>query len=299
MTIEPIQKPTIHDNPSDMVASRNYLFIGLASLLAVTAIMYVRSGESAIAAIIPTLIASTGFLLSWRLIPGIYILVLSYFNVPPYGELVGPSSSSAIYGSGFRIIDILLAAAVLISLVTMVRYMSMKTTAIPSDISKSIVRKSRVNRTRPDSNVGRDEFIQLFISIGLFTLAGQLLWITITSLHVNALKIPPFSVHWDVFTQLDPIDPRGQYSSPRDRFLVSIGIVSFVSLMLSTIFWYWKISRFTNFEARMSLLDTGWYENRRELNRQAKWIAWADPRNKSSLLNRSDLKNVRADSGYC
>lgn len=293
MKIEPIQKLTTEENSSDMVASRNYLFIGLASLLTVTAIMHVQSGDSTPAAIVPTLIASTGFLLCWRLIPGLYILVLSFFIVAPFGNLEWRGNSSEVYGSGFRILDILLAAAVLVSLVSMIRYMSMKTTAIPSDISKSIVRKIRIKRIRPDSIVTRDEFVQLFIGIGLFTLVGQLLWITVTSLHVEALSIPPFSLHWDVFTQLEPIDPRGKYSSPLNRFLVSIGIVSFVTLTLGTIFWYWKVSRYSNIEARMTLLDTGWYENRRELNRQTKWIAWADPRNVAIAQSQPPQKRVR------
>ena len=234
-----------------------------------------------IAAIIPTLIASTGFLLGWRLIPGLYILVLSYFIVSPYGEIIWQTGSSDVYGSAFRFLDILLSAAVLISIVSMVRYMSMTTMAIPSDISKSLVRKSQVKRTRPDVIVSRDEFMQLFISVGLFTLASQLLWIVVTSLHVEVLNIPPFSIHGDVFLQLSPVDPRGRVSSPLNRFLVTIGIVSFVTLCLTTLFWYWKISHLSGLEARMTLLDTGWYENRRELNRQAKWIAWSNPRNRA------------------
>ena len=41
MNIESMQDPKSSDNAAHTPANRNYLFMGLASLLAVTAIMYV------------------------------------------------------------------------------------------------------------------------------------------------------------------------------------------------------------------------------------------------------------------
>ena len=279
MTIEPMTPPPI-DEENQAVPHRNYLFMGLASLLAVAAVMYVRSDGSGLAAIIPSLIGATGFLLHLRFAPGLFVLAMSYFIVMPYGIIAGPSLSSDVYGSAFHIMDILLAVAILSALISMIRYLSMKSLAMPSDVSRSVARKSRIRRMRPDAIVPQDEFVQLFIGIGIFVLVGQILWLIVTSLHVEVLRLPPFSVKWDAFLELTPLDPRGRASSPLDRFLILVGLAGFLALTFSTVSWYWKLSRLSKIEAHMTLLDTGWRESRRELNRQAKWTAWSDGRNR-------------------
>ena len=52
-------------------------------------------------------------------------------------------------------------------------------------------------------------------------------------------------------------------------------VLAAVGLTSGLFFWYWRLARLTRDEARMILLDAEWADNRRELNRQEKWRAWA------------------------
>jgi hypothetical protein len=63
-------------------------------------------------------------------------------------------------------------------------------------------------------------------------------------------------------------------SEPLTRFLLLAGLVAVVALPTGLTFWYWRLTRLGPAEARMALLDTGWSEARRELNRQEKWRTW-------------------------
>ena len=64
------------------------------------------------------------------------------------------------------------------------------------------------------------------------------------------------------------------------------GLMAVVTLPAALAFWYWRLTRLSPGEARMVLLDTGWRESRRELNRQEKWRAWGLTRRRPKSARR-------------
>jgi hypothetical protein len=62
--------------------------------------------------------------------------------------------------------------------------------------------------------------------------------------------------------------------------------MAIVTLPTALAFWYWRLTRLSPGEARMVLLDTGWRESRRELNRQEKWRAWGLARRRPKSARR-------------
>lgn len=250
-------------------AARNYLFVGLTSLLIVAAVMFVRGGGSLPAAVIPALIGAAGLLMRWSAVPVIALFVLAYFIVMPFG--IPMSSPNDIPGSAFRLLDIILVAAVLAYFGSQYRLLSLTRQAMPYD-GPTRPRGTSPN-LRPASIVADDEFSRMFWALGACVLFGQVLWVVIASFQLDFLSVPPLTFHSDVFAQ-----PRGRFGegshSTSQRFLMFVLIVGAASLVAGLMFWYWRLSQWTRAEGAMILLDARWRDGRREFSRQEKWRAW-------------------------
>lgn len=259
--------------PSDpAAASRSYVFIGLMALLVVAAAMFARSYGSLIAALLPAAVAATGLLLRWTAMPVVALLLLAYFIVLPFGWMLGGSFPSDVHGSAFRLLDLVLVAACLVYFASQYRLFSLTTRAMPSD--DPAAPKGETPRLRANALVAPDEYQRLSATLVGCLFAGQFLWIVIATVRVDFALFPPFELASDVFSTRTFSPGRGGRDRPEHRFLMLLGVFGLASLVVGLVFWYWRLTRLSRAEGAMTLLDTGWRENRRELNRQEKWRAW-------------------------
>ena len=252
-------------------AARNYLFVALASLLIVAAVMFVRGSGSLPAALIPTILAAAGLLMRWTAVPVIVLVLLCYFIVLPFGVPLNMRYSNDIPGSALRLLDLVLVAAALGYFACHYRLLGLTHQAMPPDDPARPKGAKPVRR--PVALVADDEFGRLFMALGACVLAGQVLWVLVASLQLDFLRVPPLTFRPDVFEQSRAAFGRGSASTGQ-RFLVFAGLAGGAALAAGLAFWYWRLARLTRAEAAMLLLDAGWRDGRRELNRQEKWRAW-------------------------
>jgi hypothetical protein len=245
---------------------RNYLFIGLSALLVVAAALFMRGGL--IAALMPATIAALGLVARLTVIPIIFLVLVCYFAVFPFGVPYLGSPHSDIPGSHFRITDLILVAAVLTYFAAQFRLLSMTLQGMPPDTPPDLRKKGDKSPRRPGSIAPPEEVSRLFVMIGACVVIGQVVWFLVSEMRPNLSEFPPL--------RLAVNSPMSRYNpnEPADRFLLLGGLAAVITLPTGLAFWYWRLIRLNPAEARLTLLDTGWRETRRELNRQEKWRAW-------------------------
>ncbi len=254
--------------------ARNYLFAALAALLVIAAVMFLRGGLPA--ALIPTVVAALGLLLRWTAMPRVFLLLLAYLIALPFGVPLG-SAYSDVPGSHFRVVDVILVGAVLTYFACQYRLSSLTLEGMPLDVPPHLRRKRDRPPVRPGSLAPPEETGRLFAVIGLCLLIGQLAWLLVSELRIDFRVFPPVRLAYP--TGPFPRPPGfGELSEPTTRFLLLMGLLAVVTVPAGLVFWYWRLARLNPAEARMVLLDTGWREARRELNRQEKWRAWGAAR---------------------
>jgi hypothetical protein len=255
-------------------AVRNYLFAALAALLVVAAAMFVRGGLPA--AVMPVCFALLGLFTRWAGMPRVFLVVLCYFIILPLGFplLGGAASGSAIPGSHFQMMDVILAGAVIVYFACQYRLTSLTQQGMPFDVPPAQRPKDAQPPRRPASIVADDEMGRLFLAAGLCVLLGQFVWLVVTEFRPALGRVPPFTT-----TGLD-------YTDVGNRFLMLGVLAAVVGLAAGLSFWYWRLARLSAAEARMMLLDVQWFESRRELNRQEKWRAWGRARSRPRPAKR-------------
>jgi len=272
-------------------AARNYLVLGLAAVLVISAVLFVQGGL--IAAIIPAAVAALGLLLRWTAMPIVFLVTLSYFLVFPYGIPDLSRRFDDIYGSHLRVLDIALVGSVLAYLAAQYRLYSLVHQSMPFDMPSRLRKKSDRSPVRPGENIADGEVGRMFATIGLCVFLGQIAWFFVSETTINFLNFPPF----EISHVYDPIRLwRGVGLSPEyTRFLLTAGLCAVVAFAFGLALRYWRLVRLSRDEARMILLDTEWSDARRELNRQEKWRAWALP--KFKLPNAPE--SIRASKVGC
>jgi hypothetical protein len=247
--------------------ARNYLFVGLAALLIVAAVLFMRGGLAA--ALLPTLVAAFGLLARRTAMPGVFLVLVCYFAVFPFGipDLVHPFSD--IPASHFRLMDLILVGAVLAYLAAQFRLLGLTFQGMPPDAPPGPRKKGDKPPRRPGSLVPPEEVGRMFAAVGACVLIGQIVWILISELRPEFRAFPPFRA-------AEPAASRSHYNDaePLYRFLMLAFLLAVATVPAGLAFWYWRLTRLGPAESRMVLLDAGWREARRELNRQEKWRAW-------------------------
>lgn len=263
---DPLQFPDRFRDP----VTRNYLFVGGAAILVAGAILFLKNGAPTI---IATVIALTALITRGQtMLPGLFLIAVSIAAIPLH--VVNGAPFSDVPVSHFRILDVLFVAAIVTYFACQFRLFSLTHRGIPSDIPAAFRRKSDATLVRPTALVGTEELGRLFVVIGLAVVVGQLVWLGVAELRIDFRK--PFPIVLDDYSQ--PIWSRAARRSAElwtNRFLLLVGVSAGVLIPVGLVFWYWRLHRLTPAEARSTLLDTEWYESRRELNRQEKWRAWA------------------------
>ncbi len=248
-------------------AARNYLFTGLASLLVVAAVLFLRGGL--VAALLPTAIAVLGLIARRTAMPGVFLVLVCYFALFPFGiPFLGPGLSD-IPGSHFRLIDLILAGAVLSYLAAQFRLYTLTHQGMPPDVPPALRKQGDKPPTRPGSLVPPEEVGRMFAAVGACALVGQIAWLLVSELRPEFRQFPPVRA-------AAPAATNAQYvaAEPLYRFLMLAGLSTVVVVPAGLAFWYWRLTRLGPAEVRAVLLDVGWREARRELNRQEKWRAW-------------------------
>ena len=244
-------------------AARDYLFMGVAATLLVGLVLLARSGGNpfVLVALVPGLLA---LLVRATVLPGLFLVTLVYLAVCPDGLPVRPPEA-IVSRSHFRVVDLVLVAAVAVYFVAQFRLASLKyrvlaaTAHVPKAPGES--KAPAVPVARRGVGAGGDEYARAFAQLLALTFAAALGWQALAVLSVEPLRVPPLR-----------IDILGNDTA--SRFLLAAGAVGFGALALGALVGYWRASKLRPAVARQYLLDQAWREGRRELNRREKWRAW-------------------------
>lgn len=265
--------PAIASRFGDPVA-RNYLFVGLAAQFVVVAAVLARPGSNLVAAAFPAALAALGLLIRLTAMPYIFLIVLCYLlAVPTLTPYAGHVPTEVTRLAHFRLVDLVLAAAVLVYFAAHFRLLGLTDRAVPGDVPPHLRKKGERPVRRPGSIAPPGEFGRLFAVLGACVVAAQLAWLLLAEFHVDLRGNPPLTLGDSVRVRFwdDPL----LTSDAMSRFLLLAGLWGFSALAAALVFWYWRLSRLGPEQAGMLLLDTGWRETRPDLSRQEKWRARA------------------------
>ena len=248
---------------------RDYLFAGLAALLVVFVGMTLRGGP------VPGAVAPAagllGLLLGWTSMPVVFLLMLAYLLVFPFGLPYYSGAVNDAVGSQLRVPDLVLTAAALIYLIAQYHLLGMTDRVVPTDPAPGTTGTVR----RPAAAVVPGEFSRLLSAAAASVVAGQAAWFALTHLSLDLDGFPPIRLGPPAApTPDDPYTASAWFT----RTVLLGGAAALGGLAAGFAFWYWRLLRLTPDEARMMLLDAGWRESRRELNRLEKWRAWGRTR---------------------
>ena len=248
-------------------ASRMYLMVAGGGLLVSLLTMFLIGSPIAVALLL--LVGLCGLILRWTAMPVVYVVLLSWLSFAPLGLPFDDNPFSSIPGSHFRFLDFILIGSSLVYLIGQYRLFSISHVGMPFDANKLFVKRGAKPTVRP-AEAPRDwELWMLFARVGIFALAGQLLWVAITYFRIDFERVPPlvYRVPEDGYKRADPLFLQDYLS----RFLLSLGFFLAVALTARFVFWYWRLLQLQRDQARMILVDTQWNEDRREFSRQEKW----------------------------
>ena len=235
---------------------RNLVFAGLAALLVVFVGMTLRGGP--VAGAIAPAIGAAALVFRWSAMPVVFVVLLAYLLVFPFGVPYATAAVNDIADSGFRVQDMLLTAAALLYLACQYRVLGLPRKA--------------------DADVPEPAFRSLLVTVAVLVVAGQVVWLGLTSFSVDLRAVPP--VRFGGPNPFGGPQFSGPFavSAPGSRVLLLAAAVVAGGFAAWFAFWYRRLARLTPDEARMMLQDTGWREARRELNRQEMWRAWGRER---------------------
>jgi hypothetical protein len=248
---------------------RNYPFASLAGLVLVFVVMFQRGAD--VGGLLVVMIGVAGLVLRWTVAPGVFILILVYFIVFPYGiPEMGYASRYEIEDNRFNFSDLLLAGAALVYLACQYRVFGLTQQAMPHEMK--FPRKSDKPYRRPPAAITQTEIPRfLYLTAGV-VFAGQFLWLIFTSLEVDAERTIPLRI---AESQRSLFGRGDQMLSPgATRFVLITGTLFFGTLLARLVFGYWRLRTMRADEANALLLDTGWVETRREYVRLNVWKRW-------------------------
>jgi hypothetical protein len=255
-----------------------YLIISAAALgVLVVALFFLASP---IAAAIVFITGIAGLVLRWTAMPMFAVVVVAWIafapNFLPY-EAINFSNLTNIPGSWFRIQDIIVIGAMLIYLVAQYRLSTIAQQGMPFEAKPAFLKRSAKPTVRAVAAITDSELIRFFMRIGVFLIGGQMLWLFVNHVGLDFRRVPPF-----VLLEIDArrFSSFSSYQVPGvplvvHRILISMLLIFSFAFFAKILFHIWRLRRLNRDEGMLILQDTQWSEQRRELNRQEKWRAWA------------------------
>lgn len=265
-------------------ATRNYLFAGFAALAMVFVVMLQQASD--FGGLILVLLGAAGMVFRWPAAPVLFLLLMLWFLIFPFG-IPDPNSTPLENDAGsLRVADMLLAFSVVVYLAAHYRVYGLTTQAVPFD--QRFPRKSEKPLRRPTDLVNDGEIPRLLYLTGGVVLAGQLVWVFVTSFEVDVLGDFPLRLAED---RRGVWPPRNrEMPAAMTRFILTTGLLFFGTLLARLVFGYWRLRRMSPAEGGMILQDANWDETRRERVRVERWRKWAKEKQKADRPEAGDAR---------
>lgn len=290
----PVKKPDGLEPFRELIRNRaalTYLMITATALLLVSLILF-QLYFTIVGASLTFALGMLGMLLRSTAMPVFLVAVVCYTTFAPLGVPLTTWRSPTMIPSGsFNLRDLLLLPVLLTYLLAQFRLFSVIHSAIPFEAGPRYVRKKAKPVIRPAKSIPDAELGRLFLRVGVFTILGQFLWLSLSELRVDFRAVPPLVV-WEIgpnqapeiaYNQADPTTVPFWLS----RTLMTAGVLIVLGLTIRFGFWLWRHLALNREQAKMLLQNVQWEEARREIDRQEKWRAWAVAKANGTLPARS------------
>jgi hypothetical protein len=246
---------------------RNYLFAGLAALAMISLILLQQGSD--IGALLLLLVGAAGMILRWPATPTLFLVVLLWFLMFPFGLPPAYESHFDIQRRHFAVADVLLAFSIVVYLACHHRVYGLTEQVMPQELRFG--RKRKPTR-RPVELIRRGEIPRLLYLAAGAVIAGQLIWLLATSLEIDVnADFPLVSASTSRFGRRRPSEELSLWYT---RLLILLGIGFFGTLLARLVFGYWRLRTISAAEGGMMLQDAGWNETRRERSRIEYWRDW-------------------------
>lgn len=259
-------------------AARAYTFAALGGLAMTFVVMFMNGSD--IGGVLVVLLGAAALVFRWTSVPPLLVLVVSYFQLFPFGlPDLDLAPQADVRTAHFIVADMVLVMAVLVYLRAQYRLFGLVHQIVPFE--NALRRKGDAPTRRPVAHVRPDEIAWLAgIAAGL-VLVGQGAWWL-----ANTLEFVPladgFPLRWaeakSPFEYRRP--PPGEFRPGQNRFFVIAGALFFGTLLARGVFGYWRLRAMSAAEGAMVLADTSWAESHRERVRVEKWRVWGRDREK-------------------
>jgi len=244
-------------------AVRAYMFIGLAALLVYYTIMGERGGS--LGALLTIVIAIPGLIARWVISPILFLILVTYLLFDPdFGSLVEMMEGyrRAYRGRGvstaFGLDDLLLAATILVYLMSHYRLMSFVHKSMPDDPAPRRKGQPEPESPRRPVKLFADRELGIMFAIAAFSvIIGAIGWIMLSGYESGSRLAGTWGV-----------------SRPFARFIVFLWSVGGGAVLVGVAFRYLALRRMSWFEARLIVQDLFWLETRREQERIYRWRNW-------------------------
>lgn len=263
--------------------TRNYFFAALGALVMIFLSLLNVGGDAEVGSdlggFILVVIGISGLVLRWTPAPLLVLIVLTYFLWTPDGipgdhKLPLPG---LVESQRFNLADVILVLAVLVYLISQYRIFGFVAQAISPDTLA--LRKDEAPVRRQASLVTPNEFAAMLAVAVALVFAGQLVWLSVTSVDVVTDESFPFRLRTG---RPSRESETGTLLPGASRFYVLVGAVFLATAIARVVFAYWRLRLLNPEEGRMILLDEGWRETHRERVRVEKWRIWGRRQAKES-----------------
>lgn len=249
---------------------RNYLFAGLAALAMVFVVLFGRGSD--LGGLLLLLTGAAGMAFRRAGTPPLFLLMLLYFQIFPYGLPPAEEDRFALRDGLFGVGDMILAAAVVVYVACHYRVIGLTARAVPLDTAAPARGEEKPPR-RPPANVRQDELSQVVaLALGA-AVVGQLVWWFLTTATIDVLGDSP--IRFDQPQTVRRGRPQRGYPDWGTRLLLLAGLATAAMALGRLVFGYWRLKRLSPAEGVLMLQEAAWDETRRDQVRVAWWRAWA------------------------
>lgn len=255
-------------------AVRGYVLAAGGALLVLLFALFQAGGTGAALAFV---FAAPGLLFRWTPGPIFTLVAVLWLQVFPFGVPMDGMYKPGIRDSHFLPTDIVTGVALVAYLAAQFRLYSLTDRATPVEGVRPTRRRRgprEYGPTRPADGVTDKELGALLGFAVALVIGGQLLWLLASELEVSFGRFPPVRLRATASEFRPGSVSESDRSAEASRFLLIAGGGLAVACVGRLVFGLWRLNRLTPLEGRLTLLDDGWYEYRREAARLETWRWW-------------------------